>query len=291
MKKKLTLAGIFILSSAFAALAQAKSFEVANSEVRQGDVLVVRIAPQWQTPTVFNPAISVFGKYYLPNKYGEVFIGIELELKPGKYIMTLVEYGRGVRLSWDYEEVEVLGRSFPEVKLNRSMGVVDMVRWHKDRTRVNRAYTLVNRYENYADGRFVNPLDTVVVTDEFYLKRIFLDGIGVHRGTDLKAAVGTPVHAINSGVVILADRNFLLEGNMVIIDHGSGILSYYLHLSKINGRDGQVVKNGETIALSGGTGSARGPHLHLAVKVNGVNVDPLKFIDTMNQCLDNNGVK
>ena len=280
--KSILLAAILILSGGNFE-AQAKSFEVLNPKVEQGGVLIIRIAPQWQAQAVFNPAISVFGRHYLPNKYGEVFVGVSPEAKLGKHTITLVEYGRGVRLSWDYEEVEVLDRKFPELNIPRNAGAIDMVRYRKDRDRINKAYRLANRYENYANGRFVDPLDAVTTTDEFYTKRIFLDGTSTHSGTDLKAAVGTPVYAANSGTVILADHNFLLEGSMVIIDHGSGIFSYYLHLSRIDIRVGQFVYKGEVVALSGDTGSARGPHLHFAVKVSGVNVDPLEFIKTVNK--------
>ncbi|OGN08860.1 MAG: hypothetical protein A3J46_03140 [Candidatus Yanofskybacteria bacterium RIFCSPHIGHO2_02_FULL_41_11] len=285
MKSVLLTAILVLFSGNFEA--QAKSFEVLNPKIEQGSVLIVRIVPQWQAKAVFNPAISVFGKHYLPNKYGEVFVGVDPEEKPGKYATTLVEYGRGVRLDWDYEKIEVLDRKFPISRVSRNMGTIDTVRYKKDRDRINKAYQLANRHENYANGRFVNPFDTVTVTDEFYTKRIFLDGTSIHRGTDLKAAVGTSVYATNSGTVILADRDFLLEGNMVIIDHGSGILSYYLHLSRINVHEGQFVKKGEAIALSGDTGlGVRYPHLHFAIKVGGISVDPLRFIETMNQYIN-----
>ena len=127
------------------------------------------------------------------------------------------------------------------------------------------------------------PLDNVFVTDEFGIKRVYLNGQTRHGGVDLRAPRGTAIKAINSGVVLLAANNFSLEGNMVIIDHGSGIFSLYLHLSKINAIEGTEIKKGEIIGLSGSTGSAHGPHLHFIIKVNGTNVDPLAFIDTINR--------
>lgn len=285
----------------FSTQAQSQSFEVLSPEVEQGGVLVIRIAPQWRPPAVFNPAISIYRqdkqgrKYYIgnqhrPNIYGEVFIGIDASTKPGKYIVILEKYGsRGMRSSWDYEEIEVIEKNFPEVQIPRKMGTIDINRWRRDQSKIKKALQGNDAYASYVNGPFVQPLDTIMVTDKFYLQRKFLDGISIHRGTDIKIPIGTSVRAINSGKVVLADYNFLLEGNLVIIDHGSGIVSYYLHLSQIYVHAGQFVKNveAEVVALSGDTGlGVRYPHLHFAVKVNGVSIDPLEFIKTMNESLN-----
>ena len=70
---------------------------------------------------------------------------------------------------------------------------------------------------------------------------------------------------------------------MVVIDHGSGIFSLYMHLSRIEVREGSKVIKDQVIGLSGATGDARGPHLHFAIKASGTNVDPLSFIEVANQ--------
>lgn len=282
--KTTTLALALLFSGS---IAQAKSFEVLNPEVKQGGVLIIKIAPQWQSTAVFNPAISVFERHYLPNKYGEIFVGVDVNTKPGKHIATLVEYSRGIKLSRDYEEIEVLIKNFPEVKILRNRGKIDVNRWKKDQLKVQQAYKKSNKYESRTEGSFIQPLDIIAITDEFNLQRKFLDGVSIHRGTDLKTAIGAPVYAINSGNVLLADYNFLLEGNLVILDHGSGIFSYYLHLSRVDVRDGQFVKKGDVIALSGDTGlGVRYPHLHFAVKIHGISIDPLEFIKTINKNLN-----
>ena len=78
---------------------------------------------------------------------------------------------------------------------------------------------------------------------------------------------------MNSGRVILARRMFF-EGNWVVIDHGQGLLTLYLHLSEFSVKEGDEVSKGQPIGLSGGTGRATGPHLHLAVRWQGVYVNP-----------------
>ncbi len=98
-----------------------------------------------------------------------------------------------------------------------------------------------------------------------------------HLGVDLASAKGSVVGAMNSGVVRYAGLNGTY-GNMVVIDHGEGIYSMYLHLSKIIAKVGETVKKGQLLGLVGNTGYSTGPHLHLSVKVGGVSVDPLDFV-------------
>ncbi len=100
-----------------------------------------------------------------------------------------------------------------------------------------------------------------------------------HYGVDFTAKVGTPVAAINSGVVQKAYLDSIY-GNSVIIDHGQGITTLYLHLNSMSVQAGQKVKKGALIGTVGQTGYASGPHLHLSLKVNGISVDPLKFVNT-----------
>ncbi len=122
-------------------------------------------------------------------------------------------------------------------------------------------------------GQFIAPVSDPV-SDIFGTARVFNDQVqSRHRGLDFAAPPGTEVHAINSGVVILA-RPMFFEGNCVVIDHGQGLLSLYLHLSAFKVKEGDQVHTGETVALSGGTGRATGPHLHLAVRWQGIYLSP-----------------
>ena len=94
-----------------------------------------------------------------------------------------------------------------------------------------------------------------------------------HQGLDFRVGTGTQVAAVNRGKIILA-RPLFFEGNCVVIDHGQGLLTLYLHLSKFLVKEGDTVEKGQPIALSGGTGRATGPHLHLAVRWQGVYLNP-----------------
>jgi murein DD-endopeptidase MepM/ murein hydrolase activator NlpD len=94
---------------------------------------------------------------------------------------------------------------------------------------------------------------------------------------DYRAAMGTPVRAGNSGVVVLA-RPLYYEGNCVIIDHGLGLFTLSMHFSHIDVKEGQRVVAGDKLGLSGATGRVTGPHLHWAVRWQGAYLDPAKLL-------------
>lgn len=127
-------------------------------------------------------------------------------------------------------------------------------------------------------GSFIPPLNRAPRTDSFGTRRVFNGSLAsIHRGLDYRARRGTPVHAVNSGRVILA-RPLYFEGNCIVIDHGLGLTTIYMHLSKFKVKEGQHVVRGQLIALSGASGRANGPHLHLSVRWQGEYLDPAKLI-------------
>jgi murein DD-endopeptidase MepM/ murein hydrolase activator NlpD len=97
-----------------------------------------------------------------------------------------------------------------------------------------------------------------------------------HMGTDFAGATGAPVRAANRGVVRIVDA-FFYGGNVVYIDHGAGLSSAYLHLSKQLVAVGDTVARGQPIGQVGATGRVTGPHLHLIVRYGSVTVDPLSL--------------
>ncbi len=126
-------------------------------------------------------------------------------------------------------------------------------------------------------GNFRSPVKAAP-TDSFGTRRIFNGKLAsVHKGMDFRAAKGTPVRAGNSGIVVLA-RPLYYEGNCVIIDHGLGLFTLSMHLSRIDVKEGQHVATGDRLGLSGATGRVTGPHLHWAVRWQGAYLDPAKVL-------------
>lgn len=122
-------------------------------------------------------------------------------------------------------------------------------------------------------GDFAKPVQAPA-TDSFGTRRTFNGKLAsIHRGMDFRATSGTPVVAANSGTVVLAQKLFY-EGNCVVIDHGLGLTTIYMHLSRIDVATGQQVRKDEHLGLSGATGRVTGPHLHFAIRWQGAYLDP-----------------
>ena len=115
------------------------------------------------------------------------------------------------------------------------------------------------------------------ISGRFGNQRIYRGGVSgsPHSGVDIAVPRGTPVLAPASGVVVLVPPGeFALEGNLLIVDHGHGLSSAFLHLDRIDVAVGQAVRAGETIAAVGSTGRATGPHLHWTLRWNDRRLDP-----------------
>lgn len=126
--------------------------------------------------------------------------------------------------------------------------------------------------------KFIPPLKEIFVTDPYGNGRLTGTYSIPHKGTDYRAKIGTEVTAVNRGVVRIA-QTFRNHGETIVIDHGLGLMSFYLHLSKFKVKIGDIVERGQTIALSGDTGYTQGAHLHLGIRINGTSIDPVKFLE------------
>jgi len=285
----------------------AQSFEIynLNRPVKQGEILVFKVADDLVSK---NLGLRIFGKDYPINKRGYVFVGVEINQKPGRYPAYLVEYmeyQKYVQYDFFYTTIEVeeydKGKPWFVGPIRPRSEAVKKQRTREQAIK-DKAYKSANLLGNYTTGQFTLPLTDIDITDKFGTPRLYgnrnkktqkikVQQTIYHAGTDLRARNPLPVNAINSGKVLLA-HNFPIggtEGKMLIIDHGSGILSLYLHLSKFNVKAGDDVTKGQVVALTGATPRGTPPHLHFMIKVHGTNVDPLLFIDRVNSALPYGG--
>jgi len=142
-------------------------------------------------------------------------------------------------------------------------------------------------YNDLIRGRAFHPRDVHEVNSPFWAKRVYKlhDSISgktqtverIHRGIDLNGNTGDPVYAMLDGIVVLAEMLFY-EGNMVIINHGNGMFSYYMHMDKLYVASGDTVVAGQLIGAVGSTGMSTGPHLHVSLVVDGVQVNPMSVV-------------
>jgi len=121
------------------------------------------------------------------------------------------------------------------------------------------------------------------ISGRFGSQRVYRGEPGsYHGGVDVAAEAGAPVTAPADGMVVLAaPPAFSLEGNLVIIDHGHGLNSAFLHLARVDVAEGQRVRQGDPIGTVGATGRATGPHLHWALTWNGARLDPERVAGPM----------
>lgn len=140
------------------------------------------------------------------------------------------------------------------------------------------AFASVTDRDDFRTG-FSAPLRDFRVTARFGGQRI-VDGRPrpPHYGIDLAAPTGTPVTAPAGGLVVLADPRMLYEGGIVMIDHGQGVVSAYLHLSSVDVADGQSLARGQRIGAVGSTGRATGPHLCWRLKWRGRHMNPMLMV-------------
>jgi len=151
--------------------------------------------------------------------------------------------------------------------------------------RIRREQALVSTARERDDARadfaqaFIRPLQGRI-SGRFGNARIYNGKAGSgHSGMDIAAPAGTPVQAPAAGVVTFAAPGLYLTGGTVLIDHGHGVSSNFLHLSRIDVRVGDLVRQGQVIAAVGATGRATGPHLHWGMNWFDVRVDPLLVLE------------
>jgi murein DD-endopeptidase MepM/ murein hydrolase activator NlpD len=210
------------------------------------------------------------------------FLGVDLDTKPGQHAAKAVLTTDDGRSETREVVINVLAKKYPTTTLNVEerfveLNKADLDRAHRESKEADAIYGRITT-DIVPDEPFTVPIPGVVGKN-FGERRIFNgEPRAPHSGADLHAAAGTPVHATNRGRVVLA-KTLFFTGNTVILDHGLGIYSLYAHLSRIDVKSGEVVKNGQLLGLVGATGRVTAPHLHWGMRVQGARVDPFSLVN------------
>lgn len=221
------------------------------------------------------------------NKDGDFVIGFDRdEIGPAKIKITTPE-GKILEKTFElatrkYEVTEVYG--LPQNKVTPPEWAVK--RMAQEKIIKNVAWASLDEIARGYLERFRYPLNVVRTTSSWGAVRSLNGTKGTpHYGVDFGAKVGTPVFAPASGKIVISKAGFYIEGGLIGIDHGQGLISYYMHLSKLSVKNGARVKKGQKIGEVGASGRANGPHLHWSLRWHDRQIDPqfmtktLKIID------------
>ena len=128
--------------------------------------------------------------------------------------------------------------------------------------------------------KFIVPLDDAIITGVYGSQRI-LNGIPKwpHYGLDFAQKKGTPIKAMNNGIVTLAEKDLFYTGATLIFDHGHGISTLYMHLDEIFVNKGDLIKKGDIVGTVGSSGRSTGPHLDIRLNWFGTRLDPATILD------------
>lgn len=222
--------------------------------------------------------------YNPANKTWFVLAGVSFDTKPGKYTLELAGETEKAKQPVHFAKTVAVGRAiYPKIKVQLAVEKKFTAPSPEQQAQIAESVKTKQEFlgrvtpEREWRGDFAAPVDAAT-SDVFGSQRIF-NGVAQreHQGLDYRVPTGTPVHAMNDGTVLLA-RFLYFEGNCVVIDHGQGLLTLYFHLSELKVKEGEEIKRGQEVGLSGGTGRATGPHLHVAVRWEGTYLDPARLL-------------
>jgi murein DD-endopeptidase MepM/ murein hydrolase activator NlpD len=260
----------------------AASIEVEPEQLIQGEPLYIKILGTDQKPQSISFDGKNLGIFSYKNIWGSLY-GIDLYKKSGAYKVS-AKLSDGTILE---KEVTIGERK----KETAPLGIPQKLGGNTPQAATKLVNTLAQENASLLGLRtgthafwslpWRHPVANPIVTDTYGYQRQTGGYSIAHKGTDFRADEGTKVMAMNRGVVRLVQngRNY---GKTIVVDHGLGLQTFYMHLSKIYVNPGELVLPGQIIGLSGMTGYAEKPHLHLTVRLNETSIDPELFLKLFN---------
>lgn len=264
---------------------------VSPENLKQGDTVFVRVrSDAGEITGNLGQERLVFYKKGNSNEWIS-FLGIDADQKPGDY-KIFVDTSNAEHLTKNIKvaladfssEATAAAPSAAQTGITKEKAVSNILK--SDNPSINKILTKLTP-EPYFTASFSFPLSRIEKTGFSFGKFIgFAKDKLQHLGVDLKAAKDTNIYSVNDGKIV-ATFNLSNYGKTVIIDHGLDIFSLYLHLDEFKVSEGDMVRRGQLIGLSGETGYVTAPHLHFSMRVGASRVDPIDFIETTKKLNDN----
>lgn len=256
---------------ALAALMLAVQVEIPRT-VRQGDTIRIRVSGG-------DAALAKFRDKTVPlfRQADETLFGlmpVKVLETPGEYPLEILSEGGGRLFA---ETVTVEDAAFPIQNIRATKQMKSLTPMPGEREAIAKLRNTVSP-RRYWQEPFLKPTPQCQ-NSPFGVQR-YHNGQpsgNFHSGIDLRSPLGTPVRAAADGVVRIS-KMFRLHGGTIGIDHGQGVATLYIHLSEVKVPEGKRVRRGEIVGLVGSTGFSTGPHLHWAVYVHGLPVNPVQWL-------------
>ncbi|MDE2001550.1 MAG: M23 family metallopeptidase [Patescibacteria group bacterium] len=264
-------------------------FKIVKRNAAQGDVVVIQRIDRFRRPFRVRFLDREYRSFIFRNRQ-TVFLGIPYQLKPGPYIASAV-CAMARKMTSSVPIPIRVRQKYPRLPYKPPK------RSPAEQQRINHEVAENHIALRHTDlhlsvmKEFTWPMRPVVVTSKFGERRCrdrrgrHFFNCRYHLGTDYRAAFDryhqdpVPIHAINDGVV-LSTASHVIDGHIVIVDHGNGISAEYLHFSKTLVVPGEYVRRGQVIGIAGKTGDSDAVHLHLTIKMDHGRtiIDPQRFL-------------
>lgn len=267
------------------------ALRLSAPEVAQGSLLLAEVrsakslgevAGRWNEKDVPFWKQVVSGQGAAGTDVRKALLGVDLEKPAGKYTLRVAAETKSGEHVTCSATIEVRAGHFATENLTVKQEFVEpnpeqVARAEADTKKLREIYDHVTP-EKLWTGKFRVPLDGEVKGANFGRRRVLNGHPGSpHGGVDFRSPTGTPVHASQSGRVVLAEELFF-SGNTVVVDHGLGIYTFYCHFSEIDVHAGDSVKKGDVLGKVGATGRVTGPHLHWGLSVEHARVNALDIV-------------
>jgi murein DD-endopeptidase MepM/ murein hydrolase activator NlpD len=261
----------WLIVPAAAAAVCGQSFDVKPAAVRQGETIHVRCPAPAASARMSGRTVRLFAQDD-GTRFG--LMPVPVATRPGKLELEILGADGGVLHT---AAIAVRDARFPKQNIVLGKAAAEL------RPAPGEMETVAAFRENVSETRhWTEPLDLPVpgcVSSPFGVQRLYngRPSGSYHSGVDQRSPAGRPVRAVAGGVVKIV-REWNIHGGTVGIDHGQGLASIYLHMSKLAATEGSKVKKGDVVGYVGSTGRSTAPHLHWSLYANGVPVDPRQWL-------------
>jgi len=269
---------LLLFLSLFAAPAQAKTILACRGYFYQGQSLPLKVYSDVPIKKIEATFLKNNIPFFRMSEYYRGYLSALPEQQPGLYTLYAQVHFRDGSTKLLEKKITLRSKWYPKVSFwvkpsKKKLMKKDLIA--EEWAQIEKSFR--NTPQQLWNGNFIRPVPGITTMAYGVREYVNRKPAGRHRGQDFRAQIGTPVKCPNHGTIIFA-RQMEAFGGTVVVDHGLGVHSLFLHLSKFLKPVGTELKKGEVFALTGNSGISSGPHLHWGLSVSNVRIDPAQWM-------------